>query len=99
MILTGRLSQEEREVHIWLDDVDRKWKAEVSIGKYISKFQKAGWVEVRRDTYKDGSVAVVLFEAPEFAISIRKPTKRKVSEEQIEASRERMKNRWLKSNE
>ena len=89
MILTGRLSQEEREVHIWLDDVDRKWKAEVSIGKYISKFQKAGWVEV----------AVVLFEAPEFAISIRKPTKRKVSEEQIEASRERMKNRWLKSNE
>ena len=52
MILTGRLSQEEREVHIWLDDVDRKWKAEVSIGKYISKFQKAGWVEVRRDIYK-----------------------------------------------
>lgn len=97
MILNSRLLPEEREVHIWLDDVDRKWKAEVSIGKYITKFVKAGWKEISRATYDDGQAAIITFEAPENGVSIRKPIKRKMSEEHKKAAAERMRKLVSKS--
>lgn len=92
-VTVNQLTRDEREVHISLDEVTNQWVAEVSIGKYITKFKKAGWREIRRLNYQDGRPAVVWFAAPDFALGIRKPVKRQMSDEQRKASAERMKAR------
>lgn len=85
-----KLDAGEREVHIWLDDIDRIWYAEVSIGKYINKFRKMGWKEEKTYCDKDGKTVMAMFSAPEFAVTIRKPVKRVVSDELKQAASERL---------
>lgn len=92
-VTVSQLTREEREVHISLDEVTNQWVAEVSIAKYINKFRKAGWREIRRLDYEDGRAAIVWFAAPDFALGIRKPTKRQVSDEQRQASAARLRAR------
>lgn len=92
-VTVSQLSRDEREVHISLDEITNQWVAEVSIGKYITKFRKAGWREIRRLEYEDGRPAIVWFAAPDFALGIRKPVKRQMSDEQRKASADRLKAR------
>lgn len=92
-VTVSQLSRDEREVHISLDEITNQWVAEVSIGKYITKFRKAGWREIRRLEYEDGRPAIVWFVAPDFALGIRKPIKRQMSDEQRKASADRLKAR------
>ena len=92
-VTVSQLSRDEREVHISLDEITNQWVAEVSIGKYITKFRKAGWREIRRLEYEDGRPAIVWFAAPDFALGIRKPIKRQMSDEQRKASADRLKAR------
>lgn len=90
-VTVDQLSREEREVHISYDEITKQWLVEASVGKYINKFRKMGWREIRTLEYEDGRTAIAWFVAPEFALSIRKPVKRVQSEEQKKASSERMK--------
>ena len=92
-VTVSQLSRDEREVHISLDEITNQWVAEVSIGKYITKFRKAGWREIRRLEYEDGRPAIVWFAAPDFALGIRKPIKRQMSDDQRKASADRLKAR------
>lgn len=87
-----RLTLEEREVHLWFDDIDRVWRAEASILKYIRAFRKAGWKELCCDNDDNGTPVVATFEAPAHAISIRKAERKKrvITEEQRAAASERM---------
>lgn len=89
-VTTSQLTSDEREVHLSLDEITNQWVAEVSISKYITKFRKAGWREIRRLDYPDGRPAIVWFAAPDFALSFRKPIKRQMSEEQRKASAARI---------
>ncbi len=87
-----KLFREERELHIWIDEVDRVWKAETSIQKYINRFKKTGWITTSETYYEDGSVCSATFESPAVSrgISIIKPI-RNITEEQRRALAERMK--------
>ena len=94
MILSTKmeqLSREEREVHISYDEITKQWIVETSVSKYINKFRKMGWKEIRTLQYQDGRTAIAWFVAPEFALSVRKPIRKTQSEEQRKASSERLK--------
>lgn len=59
-----RLSPEEREVVIFMDDKDRQWKASCSSPTYMRKFEKQGWTCTGEEHYRDGSVCTKYYEAP-----------------------------------
>lgn len=62
--LNYRLSPEEREVIIILDDKDRKWKASCSSPTLMRKFDRQGWTCTGEEYYRDGSVCTRYYEAP-----------------------------------
>lgn len=84
------LSKEEKETMLWIDEIKGYWIAETSIQKDITKFRKQGWEEIFVWT-DDNKCYRARFKAPRFAVSIRKPQKREISDERKEAARERMK--------
>lgn len=88
--ITTKLTREEQEVHLSYDEISRQWCAEASVAKYINKFRKAGWKEIRTLTYPNGKTAIAWFVAPDFALSIRKPEKKSISPEQRLAMKERL---------
>lgn len=81
-----KLSQEEREVVLIMDDKTRRWKASCSSHTYMRKFEKQGWKCTDVKYYKDGNVHTKFFEAPCKSISIGKyeRPKRVISDEQKE---------------
>lgn len=87
-----RLTAEEREVHLWFDDIDHVWRAESSILKYIRAFRKAGWKELNCNNDDNGTPVIAMFEAPAHAISIRKAERKKrvMTDEQRASAAERM---------
>ena len=91
-ILTSRLTQDERETHFYIDG--NKVICDSTEPKYFNRCLKQGWTLVARTVYTDGTVCGMILEAPAKAISIRNanPQKRVMTEEQIEAARERMRN-------
>ncbi len=56
-----KLTPEEREVILVMDDKDRKWKASCSSPTYMRKFEKQGWKCVGIEYYRDGSVCTKSF--------------------------------------
>jgi len=62
-----RLSPEEREVILIMDDRDRKWKVSCSSPTYMRKFEKQGWTCIGTEKYSDGSVCTKFYEAPSSA--------------------------------
>lgn len=60
-----RLTPEEREVILVMDDKDRKWKASCSSPTYMRKFEKQGWKCTKTEYYRDGSVCTKFYEAPQ----------------------------------
>ena len=77
-----KLTNEEREVHLWFDPIERVWMLDAFVPKYFRKAIKQGWTPVREYVYDDGTVCGMSFIAPERAISFRKPEKKKISEKQ-----------------
>lgn len=59
-----KLSSEEREVILIMDDKDRKWKASCSSPTYMRKFEKQGWTCTGTEHYRDGTVCTKYYEAP-----------------------------------
>ena len=93
MLITQRLSAEEREVHIWIDNIERMWKVETSIPKFTNMFRKKGWKILKEEKDKEGNTTLAIFEAPEHALTIRKSekVKRTITNEQHNAMVERLK--------
>lgn len=83
--VSTRLSNEEREVHLYLDPVDRVWVLDAFAPKYFRKAIKQGWTPIREYIYDDGTVCGMSFTAPERSISIRNTEKKQVSEKQLAA--------------
>ena len=86
---SAKLSQEEREVVLVMDDKDCKWKASCSSPTYMRKFEKQGWKCTNVEYYRDGTVCTKFYEAPCKSISIGKyeRPKRLISDEQKEKMR------------
>ena len=80
-----RLSNEEREVHLYLDPVDRVWILDAFMPKYFRKAIKQGWTPIREYVYDDGTVCGMSLTAPERSISIRSTEKKKLSKKQLDA--------------
>lgn len=78
----SRLSNEEREVHIYFDPIERVWAVDSFMPKYFRKAIKQGWTPIREYIYEDGTVAGMSFIVPERSISFRKTEKKKISEKQ-----------------
>lgn len=60
-----RLTPEEREIVLMMDDKDRKWKASCSSPTYMRKFEKQGWECTGAEYYRDGSICTRFYEAPQ----------------------------------
>lgn len=60
-----KLTSEEREVILVMDDKDRKWKVSCSSPTYMRKFEKQGWKCIGMEFYRDGSVCTKFYEAPQ----------------------------------
>ena len=78
-----RLTNEEREVYLYLDPIERVWVLDAFIPKYFRKAIKQGWTPIREYIYDDGTVCGMSFTAPERAISIRNINKKTMSEKQL----------------
>lgn len=91
-ILTSRLTQAERETHFYIDG--DKVICDSTEPKYFNKCLRQDWTPIAKTMYSDGTVCGMMLKAPAKAISIRNANakKRVMSEEQIEAARERMRN-------
>ena len=91
-ILTSHLAQDERDTYFYIEG--QKVICDSTNPKYFNKCLRQGWTPIARTVYADGTVCGMILEAPEKAISIRNANtkKRVMSEKQIEAARERMKN-------
>lgn len=81
--VTGmKLSNEEREIHLYLDPIDRVWVLDAFMPKYFRKALKQGWTPIREYVYEDGTVIGMSLTAPERCISIRNIEKKKLSNKQ-----------------
>ena len=78
-----RLSNEEREVYLYLDPIDRVWVLDSFVPKYFNKALKQGWTPIRQYVYDDGTIAGMSFTGPERAVTIRNTEKKKLSGKQL----------------
>lgn len=84
--ITGiKLTNEEREVHIYFDPIEKMWMMDAFVPKYFRKALKQGWTPIREYVYDDGSVCGMSFVAPERSVSIRGVNKKQISEKQRES--------------
>jgi hypothetical protein len=82
--ITGvRLSNEEREIHLYLDPIERVWILDAFMPKYFRKAIKQGWTPIKEYVYEDGTVCGMTLTAPERAVTIRNVDKKKLSEKQL----------------
>ncbi len=82
--ITGnRLTNEEREVYLYLDPIERVWVLDAFLPKYFNKAIKQGWTPIREYVYEDGTICGMSLTAPERAVTIRNAEKKKVSKKQL----------------
>lgn len=81
----AKLMNEEREVYLYFDPVEKMWTLDAFVPKYFRKALKQGWTPVREYTYDDGVVYGMSLTAPERAVTIRSVDKKKLSEKQLKA--------------
>jgi hypothetical protein len=82
--ITGnKLTNEERELYLYLDPIERVWTLDAFLPKYFNKAIKQGWTPIREYIYEDGTICGMSFKAPERCITFRNIDKRKVSENQL----------------
>ena len=76
-----KYSREERETHIWYDPENKTWNMESNIDKHFNRAVKQGWNIDKKFINDKGLTVSMLLSAPENAITIKSPQKRKISEE------------------
>jgi hypothetical protein len=76
--VTTRLSTEERETVLVYDNIKKVWCMDTTLPKHINKAKKQEWPQITEYVYDDGTVCGGAFEAPEKAITIRNPNKKRV---------------------
>lgn len=92
--VSSKLLKSEREVVIIFNEEVGVWEVEVSIPKFWRKFENKNWKCTRTIYYDDGTVCSKCFVGSNKGISITDPfKKRKMTEEQREAARQRFLNR------
>lgn len=81
-VIGARLSQEERETHIYIEG--QKAVMDSTIPRDYNRALKQNWEPVSVTKYEDGTVCGMVLTAPRKSITIRnaKPEKREMSEEQ-----------------
>ena len=77
----SRLSAEEKETVLLFDYATKKWHMDTTVMKHYNKAKKQGWTQVAEYIYEDGTVYGGAFEAPDKAITIRDPNKKRVMSE------------------
>lgn len=87
--MSDKLTREERETLILYNEVDDEFIIDSSVQKHIRKFDKLGYECTDTQLYDDGTVCSKSYKVPVRSISFRSPEKRKVTEEQRQAARER----------
>jgi hypothetical protein len=82
--VTGmKLTNEEREVHLYFDPIEKVWIMDAFVPKYFRKAIKQGWTPIREYVYEDGTVCGMSLVGPEKAVSVRNVNKKKLSEKQL----------------
>ena len=82
--VTGmKLTNEEREVHLYFDPIEKVWTMDAFVPKYFRKAIKQGWTPIREYVYEDGTVCGMSLVGPEKAVSVRNVNKKKLSEKQL----------------
>ena len=79
--VAGRLTSEERETILVYDYTDKVWIMDSTVSKHWHKAQKQGWTPISQTVYEDGTVCRMVLTAPENAITIRNPNKKRVMSE------------------
>ena len=82
--VNGRLSTDEREVHLLYDAESKMWIMDSTVPKYFRKALKQGWTPVRQYMYEDGTVCGMVLTAPERSVTIRNTAKKQMSDKQME---------------
>lgn len=78
-----KLSIEEKECLLCFDAVDKKWIMDTTVLKYYNKAVKQGWTQLKEYVYDDGTVCGGVFEAPDYAVTIRSIVKKQMSDRQM----------------
>lgn len=90
-VCTTKLTLAEQETLLRYSPVEKKWYADTTVQKHITKLRKQGWKLEDECHYEtpDGPVMGARFSAPERAVSIRKAnaSKRVLSEAHLAALR------------
>ena len=82
---TTKLYNEERETVLIYDNIDKVWRMDSTIPKHFRKALKQGWSPIVEYVYEDGTVCGMELTAPEKAVTIRNPNKKRVmSEKQMQ---------------
>lgn len=89
--LTTRLSADERETHLYIENNAKVVIMDSTIPRDYNKALRQGWTPIRKTVYPDGTVCGYILEAPLRCLSFRSVKKREYSEEQLNAMRDRMK--------
>lgn len=76
-----KITQDERETHLWYDPFSKTWTMESNIPKHFNKALKVGWEPTVQFVYEDGTVCCMTLVASERGITIKTPKKREMSEE------------------
>jgi hypothetical protein len=79
----NKLTNEEREVYLYLDPIEKTWVLDAFMPKYFRKALKQGWTPIRQYVYEDGTVCGMSLVGPERAVTIRNVDKKKLSEKQL----------------
>jgi hypothetical protein len=83
VIYKERLTAEEREVILLYDGVTKTWRMDTTVIKYYTKAKRQGWRQLKEYVYEDGTCFGGMFEAPDYAVTIRSIDKKVMSEEQM----------------
>lgn len=81
--IMGRLTADEREVHLHYSDTDKKWIMDTTVLKFYNKAKKQGWEQISEYVYEDGSICGGVFVAPERSVTVRNIEKKQLSEKQM----------------
>lgn len=90
-ILTTRLTQEEKETHIFIEGNTATMDS--TIPRDFNKALKQNWEPISVTKYEDGTICGMVLKAPRKSVSIRNaiPTKREMSDEHKEKLAEALK--------
>jgi len=78
-----RLTLEEKETMLQYDASDKKWTIDTTVLRHYNKAKRQGWTQLVEYVYDDGSVCGGVFEAPDYAVTIRSTIKKQMSDKQM----------------